>query len=313
MPADAISQGCKDIAWQMVNNIPNIEVMLGGGRKYMYPMGTPDIEYPTDPTANGSRQDGLDLVRMWKEKKSPSKVSRYVWNRTELLKINPNQVDHLLGLFEPIDMEYELRRRNSTDPSLSEMVKIALMILQKNPKGYLLFVEGGRIDHGHHDGKAHHALQEAVEMDKAVGLVGQMTSELDTMTLVTADHSHVFTLGGYPPRGNPIFGVDTEKSTIDGKPYTSLLYGNGPGYKVVNGKRENITGVNTGDPDYLAQAAVPLTLETHGGEDVAVFAKGPMAHLLHGVVEQNYIPHAMAYAACIGFNLSHCKRGGVRG
>ncbi|KAL0159329.1 hypothetical protein M9458_043054, partial [Cirrhinus mrigala] len=51
--------------------------------------------------------------------------------------------------------------------------------------------------------------------------------------------------------------------------------------------------------DYLQQAAVPLDSETHGSEDVAIFAKGPMAHLFHGVQEQSYIPHAMAYAACI--------------
>lgn len=54
-----------------------------------------------------------------------------------------------------------------------------------------------------------------------------------------------------------------------------------------------------GSNEYLQQAAVPLDSETHGSEDVAIFAKGPMAHLFHGVQEQSYIPHAMAYAACI--------------
>lgn len=62
--------------------------------------------------------------------------------------------------------------------------------------------------------------------------------------------------------------------------------------------------------NYQAQSAVPLRMETHGGEDVAVFAKGPMAHLLHGVHEQNYIPHVMAYAACIGQNRDHCMSSG---
>lgn len=62
--------------------------------------------------------------------------------------------------------------------------------------------------------------------------------------------------------------------------------------------------------NYQAQSAVPLRQETHGGEDVAVFARGPMAHLLHGVHEQNYIPHAMAYAACIGPNRAHCNAAG---
>jgi alkaline phosphatase len=34
-----------------------------------------------------------------------------------------------------------------------------------------------------------------------------MTSKNDTMITVTADHSHVFTIGGYAQRGNPIFGI----------------------------------------------------------------------------------------------------------
>lgn len=58
--------------------------------------------------------------------------------------------------------------------------------------------------------------------------------------------------------------------------------------------------------NYQAQAAVPLRMETHAGEDVAVFAKGPQAHLLHGVHEQNYIPHVMAYAGCFGQNREQC-------
>lgn len=65
---------------------------------------------------------------------------------------------------------------------------------------------GGRIDHGHHEGKAKQALHEAVEMDRAIGRAGLITSIYDTMTVVTADHSHMFNFGGYTPRGNTIFG-----------------------------------------------------------------------------------------------------------
>lgn len=70
----------------------------------------------------------------------------------------------------------------------------------------VLVSQGGRIDHGHHEGKAKQALHEAVEMDRAIGKAGTMTSLDDTLTVVTADHSHVFTFGGYTPRGNSIFG-----------------------------------------------------------------------------------------------------------
>ena len=58
--------------------------------------------------------------------------------------------------------------------------------------------------------------------------------------------------------------------------------------------------------DYLQQAPVPLGSETHGIEDVAIYAKGPMSHLFHGVQEQNYIAHVIAYAACLE-PYSDCK------
>ena len=50
------------------------------------------------------------------------------------------------------------------------------------------------------------ALTEAVMFDNAIAKANELTSELDTLILVTADHSHVFTFGGYPLRGTSIFG-----------------------------------------------------------------------------------------------------------
>lgn len=305
MPAEAVMAGCKDIARQLMENIPNIDVIMGGGRKYMYPKNTSDVEYPAERKHMGTRKDGRNLVEEWKERVK-SQRGHYVWNRKELLALNPNNVDYLLGLFEPGDLMYNLDRNTEMEPSLTEMVDVAIKVLRRNPKGFYLLVEGGRIDHGHHEGKAKQALHEAVEMDKAIGRAGLLTSLYDTMTVVTADHSHVFNFGGYTPRGNSIFGLAPMVSDIDQKPFTAILYGNGPGYKMVNGARENVSTIDYNENNYQAQSAVPLRMETHGGEDVAVFSKGPMAHLFHGVKEQNYIPHAMAYAACIGQNTDHC-------
>lgn len=64
----------------------------------------------------------------------------------------------------------------------------------------------GRIDHGHHDSIAKLALTEVVMFDRAIQRAAELTREADTLTVVTADHSHVFTFGGNTPRGNPIFG-----------------------------------------------------------------------------------------------------------
>ena len=43
-----------------------------------------------------------------------------------------------------------------------------------------------------------------------------------------------------------------------------------------------------------------MSSETHTGEDVAVYAWGPWAHLMSGVVEQNYIYSVMSYATGLG-------------
>ncbi|MGB1519263.1 MAG: alkaline phosphatase [Limisphaerales bacterium] len=47
----------------------------------------------------------------------------------------------------------------------------------------------------------------------------------------------------------------------------------------------------------MQEAGVALSSETHAGEDVAVFAIGPMAHLIRGVIEQNFLYHVMRYAS----------------
>ncbi|KAI6063049.1 Intestinal-type alkaline phosphatase-like isoform X2 [Aix galericulata] len=327
MPQEAIDQGCKDIAWQLVHNV-DINVILGGGRKYMTPAGTPDPEYPNEESEKGMRNDTVNLIDTWLQSRQGA---RYVWNKTELLEAvaDPN-VNYLMGLFEPMDMKYEPLRNKTLDPSLSEMTEAAITILSRNPKGFYLFVEGqsglgfprrvagptllgaaglwcfliphghpsagGRIDHGHHEGMAKRALMEAVEFDHAISMAGSLTDEADTLTVVTADHSHVFSFGGYLLRGTSIFGLAPLKAT-DSKSYTSILYGNGPGY--LGGNRTELNDTIIESYNYMQESAVPLSSESHGGEDVAIMAKGPMAHLFRGVQEQTYIAHVMAYAACL--------------
>ncbi|XP_060224769.1 intestinal-type alkaline phosphatase [Meriones unguiculatus] len=294
MPESALQEGCKDIATQLVSNM-DIDVILGGGRKYMFPAGTPDPEYPNDVNETGTRLDGRNLVQEWL---SRHQGSQYVWNREQLIQtsLDPS-VMHLMGLFEPVDTKFETQRDPLMDPSLKDMTEAALRVLSRNPKGFYLFVEGGRIDRGHHLGTAYLALTEAVMFDQAIEKASQLTSERDTLTIVTADHSHVFSFGGYTLRGSSIFGL-APLNALDGKPYTSILYGNGPGY-VGTGERPNVTAAESYSPSYRQQAAVPVKSETHGGEDVAIFARGPQAHLVHGVQEQNYIAHVMAFAGCL--------------
>ena len=60
--------------------------------------------------------------------------------------------------------------------------------------------------------------------------------------------------------------------------------------------------------DFKQDAAVPMYMATHGGDDVAIHARGPLAHLLTGVHEQHYIGHVAMYASCVGPNKNHCVK-----
>ncbi|XP_077441001.1 alkaline phosphatase-like [Vanacampus margaritifer] len=291
LSSEAVENGCRDIAYQLVHNV-EINVILGGGRQYMIPKTMQDPEYPSE---KGDRADGQNLIVEWLKNK---KRAKYVWNKKQFDDVNPRNTDFLMGLFEPKDCRYEIERNPLRDPSLTEMTEKAIKILSKNPKGYFLFVEDkGRIDHGHHAGRAIRSLTEAIEFDRAIGRAAELTNELDTLSIVTADHSHVFSFGGHSARGNPVLGV-SRSIADDKKRFTMAGYANGPGYQF-NGTRPDVNETISMGKEYRQQATVPLDSETHGIEDVAIYAKGPMSHLFHGVQEQNYIAHVMAYAACL--------------
>jgi alkaline phosphatase len=111
------------------------------------------------------------------------------------------------GLFSHDHMSFEVDRDPEKEPSLIEMTQKAIELLEKSNNGYFLLVEGGLIDHGHHLSQARKALEDFVMFDNAIGKALDMTSTNDTLILVTADHSHTFSLGGNSVRGNDILGI----------------------------------------------------------------------------------------------------------
>ena len=191
------------------------------------------------------------------------------------------------------------------EPSLSEMTSKSIDILSQNKKGFFLMVEGGRIDHAHHDGNAFRALTEAIEFSNAVRTAVSKVNLEETLIIITADHSHTLTMSGYPIRGNNIMGLvhevddnglaeDKPKGDKNALPYTTLGYANGPGAK--NESRKPLTEQQVTDPDYKQESEVPMGAETHGGEDVAIYATGAGAYLVHGSMEENWIFQVMREA-----------------
>ncbi|MEZ5425941.1 MAG: alkaline phosphatase [Pyrinomonadaceae bacterium] len=303
---EAYQAGFPDIARQLIE-FPfgdGLEVAMGGGRSWFLPKDMPDPEYPGFERATGLRLDKRDLTREWQTK---YRDSQYVWNKEQFDAVDSKKTKHLLGLFDPSHLKYEVDRKidKSGEPSLSEMTAKAIDILSNNKKGYFLMVEAGKIDHGHHDGNAFRALTEAIELSNAVRTAEQKVNLKDTLIIVTADHSHTMTISGYPARGNNILGLvrevgpngkpnETPALDKNKKPYTTLGYANGTGSR--DGERPELTQEQVTKPDYKQEALIPLSSETHGGEDVGIFANGVNSWMVHGVMEENWIFYVMKEA-----------------
>ena len=304
--ADAdLPEGCEvpDIATQLLDAMEagEVDVAMGGGRRNFYPEGA---EVPEG--GSGSRAEG-DLVA-----RAEGLGVQTAFDTESFEAIDTAAGTPILGLFEDSHMQYEHDR--SGEPSLAEMTAAAIEAMQGNEGGFFLSVEAGRVDHANHAGNLHRVVTDGVAFAEAVAVADEMTDDGDTLIVVTADHEHAIAFNGYCGRGSPITGLcyeidesgtmhaDSLNEADDGKPYTVVGYLNGAGSVLLgdqeySGARPDVTADQATDPEYLQQALIPMSSETHSGEDVAIYAKGPFAHLIDGTVEQNYIFHVMHHAA----------------
>lgn len=171
-----------------------LDVLLGGGRRHFCPGRTTDEE-----GGSCNRPDGRDLRREFQDA-----GYTYVWRSREYKSLDKQDLP-VLGLFESSHMKYEYDRAGDLggEPSLSDMTGRAIDLLQAESdrqKGFFLMVEGGLIDHAHHAGNAFRALVETEELDNAIAVALRKVDLRETLVIVTADHSHVFMMAGYPLR-----------------------------------------------------------------------------------------------------------------
>ena len=273
-----------------------IDVVLGGGWQHFLAKGDPQ---------GSARSDSRDLTAELK-----AKGYTYVTTQTAL-SATPASTTKLLGLFNRSHMNFDLDRAGTTEPSLAEMTSKAIDVLQKNPKGYFLMVEGGRIDQALHPTLARKALQDAKAFDDTVAAVIAKVKAIDpemknTLIVVTADHDHTLVLNGYSALTgkttdtNPgVLGLmrdftDPSKPALDadGMPFTNLVFGNGESrVNTARSAMAPLTDTVVFDKNYHQEAAVQMTAggETHGGADVFLGAMGLNAQQFHGLMDNTKV------------------------
>lgn len=304
----SVPEGCteqNDIATQLVDamNAGWIDVALGGGRRNF--IGEDIVD---DEGKKGRRVAGENLIVA-----AQDMGVQYAWNTSTFDALTLDGAP-ILGLFESSHMMYDADRAD--EPSLAEMTEAAIKALQASggDNGFFLSVEAGRVDHANHAGNLARVVSDQKAFADAVAMADALTDDGDTLIVVTADHEHAIAFNGYCGRGSDILGLcmridgagvsHTGEPIMakDGKPFTVVGYLNGAGSVLRedqdwSGARPDLTEELAIDLDYPQQALIPLSSETHSGEDVAVYAKGPWAHLFDGTIEQNVIFHVMHHAA----------------
>jgi len=323
MPEGA--ENLKDIALQMIEESPgkDADLIFGGGLAPFvnYDMIVPDDERSgfdySDHYWNCHRNDNRSLIKEWEATNPNGKV---VYYKDDLADENLMAADKVRGFFSWSYMPYEHEYDTgfSTTPTLTEMTKAAVnyLINKSDENGFFLMVEGGLIDHAHHGSEAARALRETLGLESAVETATRMVDTEETLIIVTADHAHTMSMGGYASRFADItmealYESNEQVMAADDKPFTILSYGNGGGSRPTDGglQRPEMPGEPL-DYDYKSSSGIPLSSETHGGDDVGIWAIGPMSHLFHSTHQQSYIAHVMSHAACVGpqGNVGRCPR-----
>ncbi|XP_039957485.1 alkaline phosphatase-like [Bactrocera tryoni] len=297
---DDYTSDCIDIATQLVTEEPGrkLDLLMGGGigkflpKTMIDPFGKP-----------GERSDGKNLLSEWQRRHDGGV---FVSSRKQMNAINIEKTTSVLGIFQSTLMNYH-HHATESEPTLAEMTETAIKFLRKNDNGYVVFIEGGLIDYGNHANMPGLSLDETLELSKAVELARNMTDPEDTLIVVTADHAHPLSISGYPERGNDILGLNNMGVDSNGVSYATLNYAIGPEqYLDEHGNRRELYGEFGGDPDFLYPSYIKSSMGNHAGDDVGVWASGPHAHLFTGHLQQNTLPHLMAYAACIGDGAKCC-------
>ncbi|HOA83869.1 MAG TPA: alkaline phosphatase [Thermodesulfovibrio thiophilus] len=168
-----------------------LDVVMGGGSKHF---------------VSSQRKDNRELFEDFK-----NAGYTVVKSRDELLNVSYKK--SILGIFSNSHIDYFIDRINnieiaSKQPALYEMTAVALKKLSQNPRGFILQVEAGRIDHACHANDAFGAIMDCYEMDKTVGVILEfMRKNQKVLLIVTSDHGNSgFGINGTGPEYNDTTG-----------------------------------------------------------------------------------------------------------
>jgi alkaline phosphatase len=265
-----------DIAQQLAGE-KKIDIVLGGGGSKFLP-----------EAKGGERTDGRDLVL--EMRRNGFEIVR---TKAELENIPQWRRPQLLGLFSDGEMAFGNEiAAGSEQPTLADMTRRAIELLQWNPGGYLLIIDAGLMRTAARENHGERTLAETVELDQAIAIARNYTGENSTI-LVTGN----FGIGGLSLNGFPFrrdSGVALLGVNSSGEP--ALTWASGP-----NGveTRNPLPGSDPEGPAPPAEAPVSRGEQEPAAayapearntvDDVLAVGRGPGTELLHGFLDNTII------------------------
>jgi alkaline phosphatase len=252
-----------------------IDIAMGGGAAGFLPS-----------TKGGERQDGRDLL--FELRRNGFDIVR---NRTELEAIPAWRRPKLFGAFSNVELAFANQvEERSQQPSLSDMVRRAIELLQYNSGGYMLVVDAGLMRKAAQENKGERTLGETVELDRAVATARRYAGQRSTVVVCGDAAIGGLSLNGFPFRkdsGIALLGLNSA-----GQPW--ITWATGP-----NGSRSygtakipgKLNGNESDQPkaEQLEPAAFYANSALGTVEDVIAFGVGPGTEALEGTIESTKV------------------------
>ena len=243
-------------------DLSNVDLLLGGGEKYFLPVDK-----------GGIRTDGQDLVLALRQKEWT--VAR---TKAELAAVQSWSTSRILGVFNRDNLAKSRAIASGTEePSLEEMVKSAISILQFNTQGYFLVIDAGLIEKAARENSGETFLSETIALDNAVAVTRKYAGDNALIIVAGKQAPGGFRMNGYPFRqdqGAAVIGVNAR-----GIP--SLTWSTGP----------HASPNNSAEPAQLPSGALvePSTVYTPEAlnvvDDPLIFSFGPGTEKLTGYTD----------------------------
>ena len=251
----------------------NIDIAMGGGAAQFLPI-----------TKGGDRQDNRDLLLELR-----GNGFDIVRTRTELETIPAWRRPKLFGVFDDGDLAFtnQLEQRNQ-QPSLSDMVRRAIQLLQYNTGGYFLVVDAGLMRKAAQENNGERTLSQTVELDRAVGIARSYGGPKSTIIVCGDLAMGGLSLNGFPFRKDS--GIALLGFNSAGQPW--ITWATGPhgtksyGPAKIPGNQDKSETQETEQPEpatfYTKSALVTV-------EDVVAFGSGPGTDALQGVLDSTAV------------------------